>query len=565
MESETKNCQNCKTDFVIESDDFLFYEKIGVPPPTFCSRCRRIRRLSWRNDFYLYSRSCSICEKNFISIYSPDSDFKILCPKCFHSDKWDPYDYGIDYDPTKSFMEQCVNLYKRTPLLGIINDDDIASINCLYTNDVGFSKNCSMVFIAWRVENVYNSVSLGAGKDLADCLGVFEESQYSYDGVMINKVSNCKSVYWCTSCIDCTLCYDCRGCSSCFMSSGLRNKKYYFKNEKYTKEEYHKILESYKLDSRSGYKKAKDEYQNFIKEKPRKFAELTNSVNCTGSDIIRGKNTKKSIIAPFSEDSKYVHNGVSFKTSYDCEVGGETELAYECITPDQSFKSLTTIECWKNNIISYSIDCHSSTELFGCIGIKKGKYSILNKRYSKEDYIELSSRIISDMKKRGEYGEFFPSNLSPFGINETRALSSLEINKEEAIALGYNWQDKIQKTEGKKTIEQDSIPDFISDVSDSITDEILECVTCSRNYRIIPDELTLYRKISIPIPTECFFCRHASREKMRGQYELINRQCDCDKENHDHAERCTIEFETPFTNKEERPIYCEKCYLSELI
>lgn len=28
MNSETKNCQNCKSDFIIEPDDFSFYEKI---------------------------------------------------------------------------------------------------------------------------------------------------------------------------------------------------------------------------------------------------------------------------------------------------------------------------------------------------------------------------------------------------------------------------------------------------------------------------------------------------------------------------------------------------------
>ena len=32
---ETKSCQNCKNDFIIEPDDFAFYDKIKVPPPTF--------------------------------------------------------------------------------------------------------------------------------------------------------------------------------------------------------------------------------------------------------------------------------------------------------------------------------------------------------------------------------------------------------------------------------------------------------------------------------------------------------------------------------------------------
>jgi len=45
MKSETKNCQNCKKDFTIEPEDFNFYEKIKVPPPTFCPECRLQRRI----------------------------------------------------------------------------------------------------------------------------------------------------------------------------------------------------------------------------------------------------------------------------------------------------------------------------------------------------------------------------------------------------------------------------------------------------------------------------------------------------------------------------------------
>ena len=43
MNSEIRQCQNCKQDFTIEPDDFGFYEKIKVPPPTFCPLCRAQR------------------------------------------------------------------------------------------------------------------------------------------------------------------------------------------------------------------------------------------------------------------------------------------------------------------------------------------------------------------------------------------------------------------------------------------------------------------------------------------------------------------------------------------
>lgn len=512
---ETKNCKNCKKEFEITKDDFLFYKKIKVPTPTFCPECRRIRRLSWRNDTTLYSRKCFLCEKYFVSIYAPNTGFKALCPKCFHSDDWDPYSYGIDYDPSRSFVEQFVEMYKNMPVLGIVNDNDIASINCLYTNDVAFSKNCSMVFTAWRLENVFNSSNLAAGKDLSDCMCVVEDSSYTYEGISIDNVANCKNIYWSSSCVNCYFGYDLRGCNDCFMCFGLRNKKYYFKNQKYTKEEYKNILDSYNLGTRSGYKNTKKEFEEFLKDKPRKFAELRNCVNCTGTDMIRSKNTHNSIFASFSEDSKYVHEGVSFKSCYDCAVGGETELAYECITPDQSYSSLVTIESWKNNSVAYCIGCHSSQYLLGCAGIKKGEYSILNKKYTKEEYNNLRAKIIEDMKKRGEWGEFFPSKYSHFGYNETIAQDNFPLTKESAINKNFLWFDDVQFTTGLETTDVNSIPDNIVDVNDSILKEILSCKDTNRNFKITEQELSFYRKMGIPIPRKCFFARHNERIQLR--------------------------------------------------
>jgi len=567
MNSETRNCQNCKQDFVIEPDDFGFYEKIGVPAPKLCPLCRRMRRLSWRNDYNLYPRECDLCKKKFISIYSPSHKIKIraYCPKCFWGDNWDPYECGAEYDPSRSFIDQFISLFQTTPALGIVNDNDIGSVNCLYTQDVAFSKNCAMTFVAWRLENVFCSSYLAAGKYLCDCLGVHSECEYIYDGLMIEQDSRCKSVYWVSSCVDCNFCYDCRGCSDCFMCAGLRNKRFYFKNQQLTQEEFKKTLDSYNLRARSGYSRAKEEFKMFLRDIPRKYAELRNCSNCSGTDMIRSKNTHSANFASLSEDSKYVHNGITFKQSYDCAGAGETELAYESITPDQSYLSMATVYSWKNNNASYCSDCHSCSNVLGCVGLKKGEYSILNKKYPKGEYFNLREKIIADMKRRGEWGEFFPISSSPFGFNETRAFDQWPIGREDALSRGYNWLDNIQQTRGKQTLSQEKVPDSIDDVPDTFINEILACLSCGRNYNVLPGELALYKQLHVPIPDRCFFCRQSEREEMRGGFDFMHRRCDCAKSGHNHDKRCPNEFETFFTEKERRPIYCESCYNSEIV
>jgi len=82
-----KVCQNCKKNFEIDDEDFNFYEKIKVPPPTFCPRCRLARKLVWRNERSLYKRTCDFCKENIISMYKPNTLFPVYCHDCWWSDK----------------------------------------------------------------------------------------------------------------------------------------------------------------------------------------------------------------------------------------------------------------------------------------------------------------------------------------------------------------------------------------------------------------------------------------------------------------------------------------------
>ena len=129
MKNEIRNCQNCKKDFVIKSDDFLFYEKIKVPPPTFCPECRMIRRMIWRNMRALYKRECGLCKKSLISMYS--DNVPVYCNECWYGDKWDSFSYGKEYDFSKPFFIQLKELFQIVPRLyrfayrNLINSDFI--------------------------------------------------------------------------------------------------------------------------------------------------------------------------------------------------------------------------------------------------------------------------------------------------------------------------------------------------------------------------------------------------------------------------------------------------------
>ncbi len=573
MNQETKNCQNCKKDFIIEPEDFNYYEKIKVPPPTFCPECRMHRRWSWRNNMSLYNRNCELCQKPVVSIYAPDSGLIVYCNKCWWSDKWDPKSYAVDYDFSKPFFTQFRELIQRVPQMAIVNDDGIASLNCEYTHDWWFSKNCYMCFGGWYVENVLYSHGIIAGKEIVDCLDILTESERLYESKNCGKSYNMKYSRFCLSCIDSQFLYDCRNCSDCFMCTGLRGKRYFFKNKQYSKEEYEKIIESYKTDTFSGVEKAREEFNALLLEYPRLYATLYQNLNCTGDTIRNSKNSKFCFIAKDCENCRYCDFIAGDKDSYDLTTSGELSECYEGVVSDHSQLNLFGIFSVKSQDIQYTQHCHNCKYTFGSVALRNDKYCILNKQYTKEEYEELVPKIMKQMDempyvdKMGsiyKYGEFYPIELSPFGYNETHGPELVPLSKEEAESRGYGWQDNIQKTTGKETLLPENIPDSINDVGDSILEEILKCSECDRNYKITQNELIFYKKMQIPIPRKCFYCRHEARLKQRNPFKLWYRSCMCKIDKHGHTEVCSNEFETPYAPERPETIYCEKCYQAEV-
>ena len=149
MNSETKQCQNCHKDFTIEPDDFLFYEKIKVPPPTWCFECRTMRRIQFRNERSLYSFTCALCGKKGISMYNEKNIFPTYCIDCWYSDNWNPLGYAQDYNFSKNFFEQVRNLLDKVPRPNLFIRN---SSNSKYTNIIS---DCKNVYLSYSVTFIY--------------------------------------------------------------------------------------------------------------------------------------------------------------------------------------------------------------------------------------------------------------------------------------------------------------------------------------------------------------------------------------------------------------------------
>lgn len=562
-------CRNCKKSFTIEPDDFMFYEKIGVPPPTLCPECRLQRRLLFRNERDYYHRTCGLCGQKIIAVYPPEFKTLVYCVKCWWSDRWDPAQYGREYDPSRSFIEQFKDLYYTVPMIAMQNDDGIGSLNSEYTYDVAFAKNCYLVQCAWEIENVMYSFGMAQDKDVLDSYYATPNCNLCYGMLNTHDCYGCSFLTESVGCNDCILGVDLRGCSNCVMCVGLRNKKHCIFNEQYTKEEYEKKKKEMQLDRRDQLQKYRKQLTEFELKFPHRYAFVFKSTATTGNVLYNCKNVHDCFYFKELEDCKYMVIGDGGKDTYDCNNTGRPTLCYESVTPDNSYRNIATVYCWKCTQAEYSNNCHSCQYALGCSGVKHGEHMILNKKYSKEEYEQFREKIVSDMKARGEWGEFFPASMSPHAYNESPAQDWIPLTKEQALAKGFRWKEP-QKKEYQITMSANLIPQTIAEVTDDILNQTLGCRhggacehKCSTAFKLISAELAFYRKMHLPLPDLCHNCRYYERLARRNPPKLWHRKC-MNPDADGSGRPCGREFETSYSPDRPEIVYCESCYQREI-
>jgi len=590
MAPETKNCQNCKKDFVIEPDDFAFYEKMRVPAPTFCPECRMARKMAFRNERTLYKQSCALCGKSIISMYAPDAPFTIYCTECWWSDKWDAATYGRVYNFSKNFFDQFRKLFNAVPRASLYQT---LTVNSPYLNYAINVKDSYMVFGGHDYENCLYSEQCSFVKDCSD-VAFSRNSEFCAFSVDLWRCSKVFFSRYAEDCSDSYFLYDCRNCSNCFGCVNLRNKSHCIFNEQYSKNDYFSKLKEFDMGNFESLENLRDESFNLWLKYQRRFAVIRNSINCVGDNIHNSKNCFHCFdIYKDVENSRY-----SFflpdnaRDCYDSDhTGVNSELMYEVMSTSYDARVVASNRIYGCHDIYYSDDCHNSQFLFGCIGLKKREYCILNKQYTKEEYEDLVSKIVDQMieapyvDKVGrvyKFGEFFPVDLSPFAYNETLGQEYFSVTEEEAMRRGYVWH-KPEAKSYRITLKSAQLPGDPKDVQDSITNEVVGCAhqgtythQCTTAFRIIPEELSFYRRMNLPLPRLCPNCRHYERLVQRNPLKLWHRKCQCaggksdnstyqNTAKHQHQDgHCPNDFETSYSPERKEIIYCEQCYQAEV-
>jgi len=410
------------------------------------------------------------------------------------------------------------------------------------------NKNCYLIFGGdYNEDCMYGTLCMGNKNTFDNDYG--NHNQLCYE---IRDSINCYACQFASDSKNCNNCYfisDCSGCSECILCTNLNQKSYCIENKQFSREEYmHKKQELIT----GSYQKQQELIARFLElcaKRIVKYSHMINCENCTGDYMKNSKNCQNSFDITGSQDLKNVLFSSVAKDCEECSLlGDNSELCFNLISTFGAYNSKYSFFTIDSSNIEYSEFSIGSHDLFGCISLRNESNCILNKKYKEDEYKILKEKIIAHMHKTGEYGQFFPSQLSCFGYNETSAHDYFPFAKEEALAQGYKWKDEEDKTRHPQSIQ---LPDNIADTDQAIVNEILTCENCGKNFRILPQEFEIYKKSRIPVPRICPDCRHEKRMSMRNPRYLWDRTC----------AKCGMSIQTTYATDRPETVYCEKCYL----
>jgi len=579
MEHKSQNviCQNCKGKFIIEPDDFGFYEKIKVPAPTWCPQCRMIRRMNFRNERSLYKQNCDLCKKSVISMYAPENKYVVYCNDCYSSDKWNPMDYAQDYNFSKNFFEQLGELFKKIPRRALYQD---YAVNSEYTNQSVYMKNCYLCFGGHHYED---SSYCAQNFFLKNCLDVdfSHKSELCFESIHLINCFKVRYGYYSENCIDSWFVYGCRNCSDCVGCTNLVNKNHCIFNEQYTKEEYEKKIKEMNLSERDNSEKVKKEFWKHSLNFPRKYANIKNIIDSTGDDLEQTRNCRYAFSVSEGENIRYTFfSPTGAKDCYDLDhVGLGTSESCELHSGFGDNRILFSNRVYDSHDVSYSDDVYNSENIFACAGLRKKSYCVFNKEYSKDAYKVLIEKIKKHMDempykdKRDrtfKYGEFFPIEIIPFSYNDSVVYEYFPLTKKEILEKGYKYKEPEIKNY-KPTILANQLPTILK-VDEKILQEIAQCEhmgkcnhKCTTAFKIIQNELNICKILKVSLPKLCPNCRHIERIEILNPPKLYHGTCMCNNENHSHGtDKCDIEFETSYAPDRPEIVYCEKCYQQEV-
>lgn len=493
-----------------------------LPDPTCSPRARLMRRLAYRNQIHVFNRRSSSTGKTIFAMYPDGTSFPVIDKDEWYDDGWDPLQYGRDFDFSRPFFEQFHALEQCVP------HPSLATINILdnseYINNASSLRNCYFVFNNDYLQDCMYCETCDYSNDCIDCSRA-PHCELCYDCTECSRCYNLQSSTCCDECRDSFFLLNCRGCTDCFGCVNLRRSRYCIFNQQVSAKQFADFLAGLDLSSYSARLEWAAKADAFHRTQPRPHMVGTFTESVSGNCLFECKNVHKSFAVRGGEDLRHCYFLTSgAKDSMDLAVWcAEFELGYECLCCGYGAQRLRFCnDCWGGvTDLNYCVFCSSSSNLFGCFGLRKKEFCILNKQYRKDDYFSLVQRIIAHMMGTGEWGEFFPASQSPIPYNCSLANRYFPLRESEARERRFNWLTKPQAAV-IGAVKAEDLPDALPP-----TDTSFDVIGLgdTRPFRVTSREIQIFRRLRAPLPRIAYDLRMDARQRRLGGIFLRSSTC----------------------------------------
>ena len=555
-----RSCVDCRQDFIIHLDEEAFLKKLSFtfgsktfnpPLPVACPDCRLQRRACHRNEQYFYKNVSAKSGKELVSLYAPQAPwgnpYTIYLQEEWRADDFDPLQYGRDFDFSRPFFEQFAELQKAVPRMALIT---IGNENSEYTTGAGYCKNCYMINSSEHAQDCYYGKLYQSSTNSVDCDYLYS-SELCYQCFSVYDSYNCAYLAFSQNCQDCLFSSNLQSCKNCCLCTNLTHKEYHFMNQPLAKDEYERRVKEMN-GSHTVFEHMKQMFDEQHRKKIHRYANIVNAEGCTGDYVENSSQCFDCYDVNESQDCRHVTVGVNVKDVYDCSnMYLKPELCYDTLGTIETYGSAWCLYTFYSQRLLFCDHCFNCSDCFACDGLTRKKFCIFNKQYTQQEYEQLVPKIIEQMIQNGEWGRYFPPQFACFAYNESLANEYFPLTREQAKAKGFHWRDRDEREYKPQSF---TVQDKIADVPDAITQELLACARCGKNYKLVAQEVAFYRRGKYPVPRACAECRHVERMRLRNPRHLWERTC----------AKCSKKVQSTYAPDRPETVFCGECYQKEI-
>lgn len=456
--------------------------------------CRRIT--AYGNLTYLFRTSSALSQQPVITRYNPVLGIKVCSEEEF-IDKVDNRDAGRAVDFQRSFLSQWGELFYdclHHPRNATQCEDSE------FVNGALQLKSCYLCFSSFDSRDCCYCWAIAK---CSDCIDLFASTgcELCFDSVDLHGCYASQSSVQCHNCQNLFGCFSCDNCSDCIGCAGLERKKYCVFNQQLSAREYLEFRDAHRTQRRRVRAQLLEQCHAAWAASGVEPRLTTACERVSGAYLTRCEDVTESYNCSSTRQSSWLFDG---KESDSCAVG----MFHNCshCFDGIAFRSMGVAYSYTvfgGSNIFYSMSMHNEcADCFGCVGLQRQRYCILNRQYTKSEYEQILPRVVSLMKSHGEWGEWFPLALSPHFYHESAVDQYLEpIPLQVASYRGYRIGEEPHATAAENTVDAADLPDEFNDSDvDSLSRVSVRCVRSGRVFNLQRGELRLSLRLGIPLP-----------------------------------------------------------------